>query len=72
MPASDVSNYKSSTCTSRTKRYLSNDKNKLLFSYFIKSQFASALQGGLNKKEIQLNFLNIFSFLIFKEFHFFA
>ena len=30
------------------------------------------IQGGLNKKEIQLNLWNIFSVLIFNELHFFA
>ena len=29
------------------------------------------VQGGLNKKEIQLNFCNIFSILIFNELHLF-
>ena len=38
-----VSINKSTACTSRTKRYLNSDKNKLLFSSFVKSQFASTL-----------------------------
>ena len=36
MAASDVSNNKSSTSTSKTKRYLNNDKNKLLFDKSMK------------------------------------
>ena len=36
------------------------------------SSFLFSNQGGLNKKEIQLNLCNIFSSLIFNEFHLFA
>ena len=34
--------------------------------------FVNLIQRGLNKKEIQLNLCNIFSFLIFNEFHLFS
>ena len=39
---------------------------------FFKKLLKSFDQGGLNKKEIQLNLCNKFSILIFNEFHLFT